>query len=233
MLLLWARNGTWVPLYSGMWQALWKELEELLKRGHLPCCGSASSSRSLHPFKRLLPAGFSVPGKASNLSRISFCQRSFIHPGSSGHQRSTILLGASIASDSLQPCKRLQPSKNLPSSKSLPPSESLPISENVHSSESLDLQELPFPLTASSPERLPPSENLRVSENLQPSENQHLQGVSIPSESLTPESLHPCQRLSETCWPEGSSDPMERSPSSLGAKNIIHTGTFLSADVAR
>ncbi|RMB97509.1 hypothetical protein DUI87_25990 [Hirundo rustica rustica] len=64
MLLHWARKGTCVPLYTRMWQALWKELEKLVKPGHLPCCGSFSSSQSLHPSKRLLLATFSIPGRA-------------------------------------------------------------------------------------------------------------------------------------------------------------------------
>ncbi|KAL2310030.1 hypothetical protein Nmel_006267 [Mimus melanotis] len=41
MLLLWGGKGMCAPLFSGKWQALWQELEEL-KRGHLPRCGSAS-----------------------------------------------------------------------------------------------------------------------------------------------------------------------------------------------
>ena len=107
MLLLWARNGTWVPLYSGMWQALWKELEELLKRGHLPCCGSSSSSRSLHPFKRLLPARFSIPGRASSLARMAHHQTPAIQARSSGCQRSSILPRASAISDGLHPPQTL------------------------------------------------------------------------------------------------------------------------------
>ncbi|XP_041883663.1 serine/threonine-protein kinase pim-2-like [Corvus kubaryi] len=107
MLLLWAHNGTWVPLYSGMWQALWKELEELLKRGHLPCCGSSSSSRSLHPFKRLLPARFSIPGRASTLARMAHHERPTVQARSSGCQRSSILPRASAISDSLYPPQTL------------------------------------------------------------------------------------------------------------------------------
>ncbi|RLV62391.1 hypothetical protein DV515_00019364, partial [Chloebia gouldiae] len=108
MVLLWDGNGTRAPLYSGMWQALWNELQELLKRGHLPCCGSASSSASLHPFQRMLPATFSIPGRASRPARMA--QQggaSNIHAGTSGCQRPCILPGASAISDSLHPSQRL------------------------------------------------------------------------------------------------------------------------------
>lgn len=106
MRLLWDPNGTRAPLYSGMWQALWKQLEELVKRGHLPCCGPSSSSRSLHPFKRLLPARFSIPGRASRPARVAQQGRA-IPAGTSGCQRPCILPGASAISDSLHPWQRL------------------------------------------------------------------------------------------------------------------------------
>nr|XP_030135404.3 calcium-dependent protein kinase 27 [Taeniopygia guttata] len=108
MLQLWDGNGTRAPLYSGMWQALWKELKELLERGHLPCCGSASSSTSLHPFQRLLPARFSITGRASRPARMA--QQggaTTIHAGTSGCQRPCTLPPASAISDSLHPSQRL------------------------------------------------------------------------------------------------------------------------------
>lgn len=105
LLLLRAGHGTCAPLYSGMWQALSKELEELLKRGHLPCCGS---SRSLHPPERLLPATVSAAGRASTLARMAQQRTPAIHAGSSGCQRASILPGASAISDSLQPSQRLR-----------------------------------------------------------------------------------------------------------------------------
>nr|XP_032604435.2 protein kinase kin1-like [Taeniopygia guttata] len=108
MLQIWDGNGTRAPLYSGMWQALWKELKELLERGHLPCCGLASSSRSLHPFQRLLPARFSSPGRASRPARMA--QQggaTTIHAGNSGCQRPCILPAASAISDSRHPSQRL------------------------------------------------------------------------------------------------------------------------------
>ncbi|XP_053800599.1 uncharacterized protein LOC128789102 isoform X1 [Vidua chalybeata] len=107
MLLLWDGKGTCVPLYSGMWQALWKELEELLQRGHLPCCGLSSSCRSLHPFQRLLPARFSIPGRASRPARMAQQGGAAIHAGTSGCQSPCILPGASAISDSLHPSQRL------------------------------------------------------------------------------------------------------------------------------
>ncbi|RLV63833.1 hypothetical protein DV515_00017866 [Chloebia gouldiae] len=108
MLLLWDANGTRAPLYSGMWQALWKELQELLKRGHLPCCGSASSSGRLHPFQRLFSATFSIPGRASRPARMAQQGEDItIHAGTSGCQRPCILPGASAISDSLHPSQRL------------------------------------------------------------------------------------------------------------------------------
>ncbi|RMB94934.1 hypothetical protein DUI87_28595 [Hirundo rustica rustica] len=107
MLLHWARKGTCVPLYTGMWQALWKELEKLVKPGHLPCCGSFSSSQSLHPSKRLLPATFSIPGRASSLARMAQQRTPAIPAGSCGCQRPSILPGASAISDSLHPSQRL------------------------------------------------------------------------------------------------------------------------------
>uniref|UniRef100_H0YYU6 Serine/threonine-protein kinase 1 n=1 Tax=Taeniopygia guttata TaxID=59729 RepID=H0YYU6_TAEGU len=108
MLQLWDCNGTRAPLYTGMWQALWKELKELLERGHLPCCASASSSTSLHPFQRLLPARFSIPGRASRPARMA--QQGVatpIHAGTSGCQRPCTLPPASAISDSLHPSQRL------------------------------------------------------------------------------------------------------------------------------
>ncbi|RMB88631.1 hypothetical protein DUI87_34970 [Hirundo rustica rustica] len=107
MLLHWARKGTCVPLYTGMWQALWKELEKLVKPGHLPCCGSFSSSQSLQPCKRLLLATFSIPGRASSLARMAQQRTPAIPAGSSGCQRPSILPGASAISDSLHPSQRL------------------------------------------------------------------------------------------------------------------------------
>ncbi|RMC03835.1 hypothetical protein DUI87_19588 [Hirundo rustica rustica] len=107
MLLHWARKGTCVPLYTRMWQALWKELEKLVKPGHLPCCGSFSSSQSLHPSKRLLPATFSIPGRALTLARMAQQHTPAIPAGSSGRQRPSILPGASAISDSLHPSQRL------------------------------------------------------------------------------------------------------------------------------
>ncbi|XP_077035539.1 uncharacterized protein LOC129121271 [Agelaius phoeniceus] len=107
MRLLWDPKGTRAPLYSGMWQALWKQLQELVKRGHLPCCGLTSSSRSLHPFKRLLPARFSIPGRASRPARMAQQGRA-IPAGTSGCQRPCILPGASALSDSLHPSQRLR-----------------------------------------------------------------------------------------------------------------------------
>ncbi|XP_057901502.1 uncharacterized protein LOC131096877 [Melospiza georgiana] len=106
MRLLRHPRGTRAPLYSGMWQALWKQLEELVKRGHLPCCGPSSSSRSLHPFKRLLPARFSIAGRASRPARMAQQGRA-IRAGTSGCQRPCILPGASAISDSLHPSQRL------------------------------------------------------------------------------------------------------------------------------
>ncbi|XP_053817644.1 myosin light chain kinase 3-like isoform X1 [Vidua chalybeata] len=107
MSLLWARNGTSVPLYDGMWQALWEELEELVKRGHLPCCGSPSSFRSPHPMRRQLPGSFSIPGRASSLARMAQQQTPAIPARSSGCQGTSILPGASAISDSLHPSERL------------------------------------------------------------------------------------------------------------------------------
>ncbi|RLV94398.1 hypothetical protein DV515_00013176 [Chloebia gouldiae] len=110
MLLLWdgGGNGTRAPLYSGMWQALWTELQELLKRGHLPCCGSASSSGSLRPLQRLLPETFSIPGRASGPARMAQQEgNTTIHAGTSGCQRPCILPAVSAISDSLHPAQRL------------------------------------------------------------------------------------------------------------------------------
>nr|XP_041571909.1 calcium-dependent protein kinase 27-like isoform X2 [Taeniopygia guttata] len=108
MLQIWDGNGTRAPLYSGMWQALWKELEELLKRGHLPCCGLASFSRSLHPFQRLLPARFSSPGRASRPARMAqHGGATTIHAGNSGCQRPCTPPRASAISDSRHPSQRL------------------------------------------------------------------------------------------------------------------------------
>ncbi|XP_063250911.1 uncharacterized protein LOC134549273 [Prinia subflava] len=107
MLLLWAGTGTRVPLYAGMWQALWEGLEELGKRGHLPCCGSFRSSTSLRPRKRLLPARLSIPGSASTPARMAQQRRPAIHAGGAGCQRPSILPGASAISDSLHPSQRL------------------------------------------------------------------------------------------------------------------------------
>ncbi|XP_032914191.1 calcium-dependent protein kinase 27-like isoform X2 [Catharus ustulatus] len=102
MLLLWDRNGARAPLYSGMWQALWRELEELVKRGHLARCGSSGPSGSPHPFER--PQ--STPARASALARMAQQRRAAIHAGASGCQRPSILPAASAISDSLHPPQR-------------------------------------------------------------------------------------------------------------------------------
>ncbi|XP_014114251.1 PREDICTED: LOW QUALITY PROTEIN: serine/threonine-protein kinase pim-1-like [Pseudopodoces humilis] len=67
MIQIWAQNGTSVPLYFGMWQALWTQLEKLMKRSHLPCCGSPSFSRSRHPIKRLLPPRLAIAAPVTPL----------------------------------------------------------------------------------------------------------------------------------------------------------------------
>ena len=104
MLLLWDGNGARAPLYSGMWQALWRELEELAKRGHLGCCGSSGSTGGPHPFER----PHSTPARASALARMAQQQRPAIHAGASGCQRPSILPAASALSDSLHPLQRLR-----------------------------------------------------------------------------------------------------------------------------
>ncbi|CAN8175101.1 unnamed protein product [Coccothraustes coccothraustes] len=108
MALLWARNGSPEPLYSGMWRGLWKELRELVKRGQLPCCGSSSSPRRPHPIKRQLPGRVSIPGRASSLARMAHQETPAIHARGSGCQRTPILPGASAISDSLHPSERLR-----------------------------------------------------------------------------------------------------------------------------
>lgn len=107
MALLWAGNGTSEPLYSGMWRALRKELRELVRRGHLPCCGSSRSPRRRHPMRRQLPGRVTIPGRASSLARMAQQQTPAIHARSSGCQRTSILPGASAISDSLHPSERL------------------------------------------------------------------------------------------------------------------------------
>ena len=102
MLLLWDRNGTRVPLYAGMWQALWRELQELVKRGHLGRCGSSGSTEGPHPFER----PHSTPARASALARMAQQRRPAIHAGASGCQRPSILPAASALSDSLHPSQR-------------------------------------------------------------------------------------------------------------------------------
>ncbi|KAL2310031.1 hypothetical protein Nmel_006268 [Mimus melanotis] len=102
MLLLWGGKGMCAPLFSGKWQALWQELEEL-KRGHLPRCGSSGSTGSLHSPKRLL----SLPGRASIPARMALQRTPTVLAGTSGCQRSSILAGASAISDSLYPMQRL------------------------------------------------------------------------------------------------------------------------------
>ncbi|XP_023784209.1 uncharacterized protein LOC111930415 [Cyanistes caeruleus] len=144
LLLLWDRNGTCVPLYSGMWQALWKELEELVNRGHLACCGSSGSSRSRHHPRRLLPAKFSTtPGKASTPARMAHQQRPTIHAGTSGCQRPSILPGASAISDSLHPSQRLretcQPAEDAEPMDSSPSSLGLPDFNNKGTSLTIDM----------------------------------------------------------------------------------------------
>ena len=105
MLLLWDRNGTRAPLYSGMWQALWRELEELAKRGHLGRCASSGSTGGSHPLER--PQ--STPVRSSALARMAQQQRRpAIHAGASGCQRPSILPSASALSDSLHPWQRLR-----------------------------------------------------------------------------------------------------------------------------
>lgn len=103
MLLLWDRNGARAPLYSGMWQALWRELEELAKRGHLGSCGSSGSTGGSHPLER--PQ--STAARASALAKMAQQRRPAIHAGASGCQRPSILPAASALSDSLHPLQRL------------------------------------------------------------------------------------------------------------------------------
>ncbi|XP_023781249.1 serine/threonine-protein kinase par-1-like [Cyanistes caeruleus] len=107
MIQIWAQNGTSVLLYFGMWQALWTQLEKLMKRSHLPCCGSPSFSRSRHPIKRLLPPRLAISGRASTLARMAHQRRPAIRARGSGCQRMSIVPGASATSDSLHLLERL------------------------------------------------------------------------------------------------------------------------------
>lgn len=160
LMLLWLPRGTWAPLESGIWQALWAELQQLGKRGHLPCCASSRCSRRHRPSKRLLPATMAIPGTASSPWRRL---RWTMPRRSSARQRSGIP-GAPAASDSLQACKTppaFDPPENLPSSVTPPPSQQLDgASIAAESPQPFKILRLPRPFLCSQslppPQRVPP-----------------------------------------------------------------------------
>lgn len=160
MLLLWAPRGTWAPLESGIWPALWAQLQQLGKRGHLPCCAWSRCSRRHRPCKRLLPATRAIPGTASSpWRRLRWTPT--IPRRSSARQRSSIP-GAPTASDGLQTCKTLpafNPPENLPSAETLPPSQQLArASIAAESPQPFKILPLPRPVLRS--QSLPPSQRV-------------------------------------------------------------------------
>lgn len=171
MPLLWAPRGTRPPLDSGMWQALWAQLQQLGKRGHLPCCASSRCCRRLRPSKRLLPATRAVPRTASGPWRRLRGTPS-IPRRSSGRQRSS-LPGASPASDGLQACEtlpaghRLPPSEKLPSAETPPPSQQLArAASSAESPQPFEILRLPRPVLRS---QFPPASQRVAPRGLHPS----------------------------------------------------------------
>ncbi|RMB93040.1 hypothetical protein DUI87_30553 [Hirundo rustica rustica] len=160
MLLLRAHRGTWAPLHPAMWRVLWAHLQQLGKRGHLPCCASSRCSGRFRPFGRLLQPRGAIPGTASSPSR-RLPWPPTVPLRSSGRPRSS-LPGASTASDSLQPCKsllalqRLPPSQNLPGAETPPPSQQLATASiPAESPQPFKILRLPRPVLRS--QFLPPS----------------------------------------------------------------------------
>ncbi|XP_063253509.1 uncharacterized protein LOC134550702 [Prinia subflava] len=60
--------GVSFPQDSGMWRLCWEDLEQLLERGHLPCCASSSSSESLQPSRSRQTPNGADPGDGSGCS---------------------------------------------------------------------------------------------------------------------------------------------------------------------
>ncbi|KAM9606087.1 uncharacterized protein ACIBXB_001999 [Morphnus guianensis] len=47
VLSAWAGTGASATLHAGTWRAAWQDLEELVERGHLPCCGIPGRSHCI------------------------------------------------------------------------------------------------------------------------------------------------------------------------------------------
>lgn len=223
MLLLWAPRGTPEPLYAGMWRALWARLEQLGKRGHLPCCASSRRSGRLRPCKRLLPPRMAIPARASSPSR-TFRLRPAGLLKSSGRQRPAIVPGASTASDGLRPCKDLPASDRLPPAENLPPAEKLPGAETPRPSEILPTACVPSDIRQ--PLKILPLRRPFALREFLP-----------PSQTIAPGSLHPSQNLRKPCRPADPEEPLDSSPCSPGHQQrpteIDTTGASQSTDTAR
>ncbi|XP_032546039.1 uncharacterized protein LOC116787961 [Chiroxiphia lanceolata] len=205
VMLVWVGNGMSFPLDSEMWQVLWENLEELVERGHLPCCSSSSSTKSPHSSKSQLPWRTSVLPRAlirrqasvfsisSFLPRTRFCRRYSILTRRPCHRRAHIPLKASI------------PSKSL------------------HSSESLHL-----------PRAYITSTGLRSPESMHLSRASISSTSFQSSESLTSsQSLHPYKSFSENCQTPDGVAPIDHSPCSLKAAGIIRTHSSLKMHMAK
>ncbi|XP_027761812.1 uncharacterized protein LOC114069315 [Empidonax traillii] len=160
VMAVWVGNGMSFPLDSETWQVLWENLEELLERGHLPCCSSSGSTKSQIPRRTsvlprtLIRRQASVFSVSSFLPRTRFCKRRSILTKRPCHR------GAFI------PPKASVPSKSLHSSESLHLARACIPSTGLRSSESMHLSGASISSTS-----LQSSESLTSSQSLHPSKS--------------------------------------------------------------
>ncbi|KAJ7415171.1 hypothetical protein BTVI_38956 [Pitangus sulphuratus] len=203
VMLVWVGNGMSFPLDSEMWQVLWENLEELVERGHLPCCSSSGSTKSLRSSKSQIPRRTSVLPRALIRRQASVFSISSFLPRTRFCKRRSIL--------TKRPCHR---------GAFIPPKASVP-SKSLHSSESLHL-----------PRACIPSTGLRSSESMHLS-GASISSTSLQSsESLTSsQSLYPSKSFSENCQTPDGAAPVDQSPCSLEAAGISRTHSFLKMHI--
>ena len=79
----WAGTGASATPDAGTWRAAWQDLEELVERGHLPCCGCSSprSPESLSPSESRRKMGLTGEGDAEGEGESPVERRSARSPG--------------------------------------------------------------------------------------------------------------------------------------------------------
>ncbi|XP_037995406.1 uncharacterized protein LOC119702049 [Motacilla alba alba] len=213
------------PRDSEMWQLSWEDLEQLLERGHLPCCASSSSSSSSEslqlstsPTRPLICRKTSAAGKGSVLRRTRRCLRSSPLPRMSIPRK-----GSSIPIQALcDLCCAPTGTWPVPAKKQ----------EEVSWSRRCPIHGSQDPAAEPSGQTLRAllDKRLQRQRQLFPSQGCSLELTvkdkdkeDLPPWDIYSKGLHPCQSLHEICWTPDGEAHTDRSPCCLGAVAIHKT----------